>query len=586
MHTSRRTALRHLAVASAVCLLAAGCGGAKSDESGSPGGTGGGAGGGGWERPVNGFELGSAEAGEPQRGGKLVYGVEAESAAGFCLSEAQLAISGMMVVRAFYDTLTVPNAEGGYSPYLARSVTPNDDHTEWDIVLRDGIRFHDGSPLTAEVVKNNLDAYRGRYEGRPSTLFLFVLSDIAETSVVDPLTVRVTTTRPWVSLPAFLFASSRLGIMAQAQLDADGAACADRPIGTGPFEFESWTVNQKLTGKRNASYWQIAPDGEPFPYVDEIEFRPMPDNTVRLNSLRSGEIDITHDGEGNKIVGPFADMVESGDANMVFSDAQAELGFMMLNHRIAPFDDVRIRTAMAHATDREELTQRLHSGVQEVATGVFGEDSIGYLEDAGYPGHDVEAAKELVAEYVAEGKDPSFTLLSTSDPITRTDAEGYQQRAAAVGITVRLQTVAQATLIENAIGGSYQAMLFRNYPGGEPDQNHVWWYGEGNPVNFGGWDDPELNALLDRGRETADPDQRRQIYQDVNRIMTSQVFALWTTFTPWVIVTAGNVHGVLGPPLPGEDHTVPVEAEVDDPGRKPNAGLATGHSLLGLWVSQ
>ncbi|NLD77716.1 MAG: ABC transporter substrate-binding protein, partial [Acidimicrobiales bacterium] len=150
--------------------------------------------------------------------------------------------------------------------------------------------------------------------------------------------------------------------------------------------------------------------------------------------------------------------------------------------------------------------------------------------------------------------------------------EGYRQRAAEVGIEITLRTVEQATLIDNAIAGQYQAMLFRNYPGGEPDQNYIWWYGGGNPVNFGGWDDPELNALLDEGRETADTAERKAIYQDVNRLMTSEVYALWTTFVPWVIVTAADVHDVIGPTLPD--------------GEEPNVGLATGHSLLGLWVDQ
>ena len=554
----------------ATAVLATACGGAKSDDSaGSE--DGGGSTPAGWERPENGVETGLADAGEPVRGGRLVYAVEAESTAGYCLSEAQLAISGMMVVRAFYDTLTVPNAEGGYSPYLAESVTPNEDHTQWDIVLREGIEFHDGSPLTAEVVKNNLDAYRGVYPGRPSLLFAIMLQDIEQTEVVAPLTVRVTTKRPWVSLPAFLYGSSRLGIMAQAQLDADAAGCANNPIGTGPFEFESWTVNQKMTGTRNDSYWQIAPDGEPFPYADEIEFRPVPDNTVRLNSIRSGEINITHDGEGNKIVGPYTDLVNAGDANMTMSDAQAEIGFMMLNHRMAPFDDVRIRTAMARATDRQALTDRLHAGVQTVATGVFGEDSIGYLEDAGFPEYDVEEARALVDEYKAEGKDPSFTLLSTNDPITRTDAEGYRQRAAEVGIEITLRTVEQATLIDNAIAGQYQAMLFRNYPGGEPDQNYIWWYGEGNPVNFARFDDPVINEALRKGRSEPDEEERRELYEAIHQQMAQEVYYSYNWYVPWAVAEAANVHGILGPDLPS--------------GHASSTRLGSAHPLHGVWIS-
>src|SRR5699024_6875540 len=137
--------------------------------------------------------------------------------------------------------------------------------------LREGITFHDGSALTAEVVKNNLDAYRGQYEGRSSLLFAFILGNIDEIEVVDDLTLTVTTEVPWVAFPAYLYSSSRLGIMAQAQLDDDN--CGTNLIGTGPFEFKSWNQNEKFEAVRNEDYWQIAPDGEPYPYADAIEFR-------------------------------------------------------------------------------------------------------------------------------------------------------------------------------------------------------------------------------------------------------------------------------------------------------------------------
>ena len=129
-------------------------------------------------------------------------------------------------------------------------------------------------------------------------------------------------------------------------------------------------------------------------------------------------------------------------------------------------------------------------------------------------------------------------------------------------------------------------MTFRNYPGGDPDQNYVWWYGDGNPVNFGRWDDPELNALLDEGRQTPDPDERKRIYQDVNRRMATEVHGMWAWFTPWAVVTAPEVHNILGPPLPGADPSQAGEATTDDPAQQPSTGLATGHSLLGLWIEQ
>lgn len=570
----------------AASLLATSCGGAKSDDEGSPG-TGPTAQGDDGLN-VEAGESGLADAGEPQRGGKLVYGVEAESSAGFCLSEAQLAISGMMVVRAFYDTLTVPNSEGDFVPYLAEAVTPNDDHTQWDITLREGIKFHDGSDLTAEVVKNNLDAYRGQYEGRASTLFMFVLKDIDTVEVADPLTVRVTMSRPWVSFPAFLFSSSRLGMMAQAQLDADAAGCSGKPIGTGPFEFVSWTQNQKLNGKANPDYWQIAPDGEPYPYVDEIEFRPIPNGTVRKQSLESGELNLMHTSDAEQIKNSFAKMRDDGKVNLLVSEAQAEVSFIQLNNTIPPFDDERMRIALAMASDRDDVNRTVNAGLPTVASGPIAPGGLGYLEDAGFPAYDPEGAKALIAEYLAENPDQSasFTLLATTDPTIRRIAELIQQRAKAVGIDVNIQNVEQATLIDNAIAKEYQAMVFRNYPGGDPDMNYVWWYGEDNLVNFGGWDDPELNALFDQGRETADRDERQTIYEDINRIMASKVYGMWSWYTPWAIVLDNSVHNVFGPPLPGEDPSQPGDASTDDPARTPGRGLATGHPLIGLWIGQ
>jgi peptide/nickel transport system substrate-binding protein len=577
----RRT--RAGALVLALSLLATSCGGAKSDDPESAGSDDAEVG-----LNVEAGESGLADAGDPQRGGTLIYGVEAESTAGFCLSSAQLAISGMLAVRAFYDTLTVPNNDGGYSPYLAESVEPNDDFTEWTITLRDGITFHDGSDLDATVVKNNLDAYRGAYPGRPSLLFGFVLQDIAEVTVTDPLTVTVTAKRPWVSFPAFLFSSSRLGIMAQAQLDAPEDGCSNKPIGTGPFRFVSWTKNQKLVGERNEGYWQIAPDGEPYPYVDGIEFRPSPDSIVRAQSVESGAFNIIHTSDGEKISAQFRELRDDGKVNMLVSEAAAEVSFIQLNSRIAPFNDPRMRKALAMGSDRADVNRRVNAGLPTVAEGPFSPDSIAYLEDPGFPQFDVAGAKALIAEYLADnpGASTSFTITSTTDPAVKRIAELIQQRATAIGVDVEIQTVEQANLIDRAIAGDYQAMVFRNYPGGDPDLNYVWWYGAGNPVNFGGWDDPELNELLDRGRQEPDPATRKEIYQEVNRIMASEVYGMWSWYTPWAVVTAPEVHNIFGPPLPGEDPTQPGDATTDDPARQPNQGLAAAHSLLGLWIEQ
>jgi peptide/nickel transport system substrate-binding protein len=577
MRGARRTTRnRGIAAVLAFSLLAAACGGSKasdeSTESLEDAGLNAEAG-----------ESGLADAGEPQRGGQLVYGVEADSSGGYCLPEGQLAISGMMIVRAIYDTLTVPNAEGDYVPYLAKSVTPNDDFTEWTITIREGVKFHDGTDLTAEVVKNNIDAYRGQYEGRSPLLFTFTLQNI-DTTTVEGDSVIVTTKVPWVAFPAFLYSSSRMGIMAQSQLD-DAESCNRELVGTGPFKFVSWSTNESLVGERNEDYWQIAPDGEPYPYADGIEFRFLPDGDVRINSLESEDgANIIHSSNAERIGNKLKDLRDDGTVNMLVSENSAEPAFIQLNSTQPPFDDFRMRKALAIGADRAEINELQNDGLPTIANGPFYEDSIGYLEDPGFPEYDLEEAKALVEEYVAEGGKAEFTLNSTADTATLRLAELIQQRAQETGVKVTIVQRDQAALINDAIGKEYQAMVFRNYPGGDPDINYVWWYGAGNPVNFGGYDDPVINDLLDKGRSETDPDERAKIYQDINRQFAKELWSIWAWYTPWAIVTDAEVHNILGPPLPGEDASEPGDATTDDPARQPFTGLATGHSLIGLWI--
>lgn len=581
-----------LATLLAISLILASCGGTSSDDSG-------GGGGGSTEElglTAQDGESGLEEAGDPVRGGTLRYGLEADSTGGFCLTEGQLAISGMMVVRAVYDTLTVPNGEGGYSPYLAKAVTPNEDHTVWDIELREGIKFHDGTDLTAEVVKNNLDAYRGEPgdHNRSSLLLMFVFSNVDTVEVTGPLTVQVTMHEPWVAFPAYLYASSRVGIMAQSQLD-DTENCHNDLVGTGPFKFSSWDPNVRFVAERNEDYWQIAPDGEPYPYADRLEFVPIPDAQVRNNAIEGGDVNIMHTSNSENISRELRDLRERGEVNMFVSEEAGEVSFVQLNTARPPFDDVRMRRALAMAADMDEINNSLNAGLPTLASGPFGPDSIGYVEDSGYPSYDLEQAQDLIDEYVAEGGSPEFNIRATNDAGVIRLAEMVQQRAKAVGVDVTISQSDQPQLIEAAIGGDFQAMTFRNYPGGDPDQLYVWFHsgnadGPGevatNPVNFSKTNDPEVDRLLDEGRAEADEDARAEIYQDLQRRMGSEVYGIWGWYTPWAIVMAPNVHGVIGPPLPGEDHTQPAEESTDDPARQPSIGLATGHSLLGLWVTE
>lgn len=498
----------------------------------------------------------------------MVYGLGSETTGGWCLPEAQLAWEGIQVARAVYDTLTVPDANGDFKPYLAESITPNDSFTEFTIKLRPGITFHDGTPLDATVVKNNLDAFRGAYPARRPLLFTFVFANVTDVSVVDPMTVKVTAKTPWPAFPAYLFAWGRAGIMAQAQLD-DPDNCETNLIGTGPFKLKEWTLNERFVAERNQNYWQKDADGQQLPYLDEIEFRPYSDGDVRVNALLSGEINTMHAANAGQI-GVLRSAAEGDEVELIESDDFAEVSFVMLNSSRPPFDNLNARLALAYSVDRESYVEVRSVDPKRIASGPFAPGEVGYLEDTGFPEFDLDKAREHVQRYEQEtGRALEFTLSSTPDPATVQAAQLIQEHAERVGATVHLAQAEAAALINTALAGDFDAVLAQNHPGGDPDLQYVWWYG-GSPVNFGRFDDPEINRLLDAGRQEPDPDKAKADYEELNRRFGEQAYNLWLNWVNLGVATAPEVGGVYGPDLPD--------------GSKPFPGLSGGHALLGMYV--
>ena len=508
---------------------------------------------------------------KPTRGGSLTYALDAETPGGFCLPEAQLSGAGITVARAVYDTLTAPNASGDVVPYLAKSVEPNATFDRWTIRLRENIVFHDGSRLDAQVVKNNLDAYRGAYPARRAVLFMFVFDDIDAVTVVDDLTVEVATATPWPSLPAHLFGSGRVGIMAQSQLD-DADGCHDTLVGTGPFQLDEWVPDQRLVVVRNRAYWQRAGAGERLPYLDRLVFRPISEGEQRLNALTSGEVDALQT-SSPPVIDEIRRLAESGEVQNTESDEYSEVGYLLLNVSKPPFDNILARRAVAHALDRDTINELGFSGLLSIADGPFGPSNMGHLDETGFPDHDVDKARELAAQYERESAGTlEFTISVTSDTGSVQIAEMLQRMMDDAGIAASIRTNDQARQIDEAIAGDFQSMLWRNHPGGDPDTQYVWWHSS-SPTNFGRIDDPEVDRLLDAGRTTADPAARAAIYEDLNRRFGEQVYNLWFTHMISAVATDDRVHGVLGPDLP-------------DGGGRPFEGLAAGHPLLGLWIEE
>ncbi len=517
-------------------------------------------------------------AGTAQSGGSVTWALPAETSGGWCLQEGQLAISGIQVARAIYDTLTVPDATEQYKGMLAQSVTGNAAHTVWTIKLRPGIKFSDGSALDATVVKNNLDAYRGSYPARHPQLFIFIFKAyIHDVKVVDPLTVEVDTV-PWVAFPAYLYGSGRFGIMGQAQLD-DPATCSSKLIGTGPFMEKSWKRNDQFVAVRNPNYWRKDKNGVQLPYLDQITFKPIVESAQTLNGIQSGNVDLALDDNATNIVA-YRQLEKDGKINLTESLKYPELAYTMFNVTKLPFSNLNARLAFAYAVDRDQENKLRNKDVSPLASGPFGPGVMGYLADPGLPKYDVAKAKQYVAKYTQEtGKPLEFTYVSAgTDPdLLKTVAliKTYVEKA---GLKMTVKAVDESQGINQALGKQFDAIGWRNHPGFDPDTEFVWWHCNNkvvpcdNLVNFGGFNDPVINKALEDGRAESDPAKRKADYETVNRQFAKMVYDGWGWEADWAIPASLKVHGIGNLPLPD--------------GSAPFPGFTSGIDPAGVWVTK
>jgi peptide/nickel transport system substrate-binding protein len=480
-------------------------------------------------------------ASSPKPGGSVTYGLEAETGGGWCPTTARLAISGIEVGAAIYDTLVVPNSKGEIVPYLAKSVEGSPDYKTWTITLRDGIKFHDGTPLDANAVVQNLEAYK------TSTLIGSALKDVDTITATAPDVVTVTTKVPWVAFPWFLYLDGRMLIVAPAQL-ANADTCPRNLIGTGPFKFDHWNVNEELVATKNPDYWQKDAKGKQLPYLDKITFKPVAEAVQRTNGLQSGQYDIIHVTDGHQIAALEPQKTQFN--LMLQGPGRREVRYYLMNAAKPPLDDLNARKAVAMAIDRNQINELRNEGVKEVADGPFDEDVAGYVKNPGYPKYNLKQAKKLVADYkTAHGGNFDLVLEHTNDPANTQEAELIKQQLSKAGINATLKQDDQTAFITAAVSGNFSIMLWRNHPGDDPDANYQWWE-TGSLLNFGKFADPELMQLLQQGRSETDPAKRKQIYQQVDKRFASQLYNVWSFYDNWLIATKKDVQGLMGPPLP------------------------------------
>ncbi|MCX7620402.1 MAG: ABC transporter substrate-binding protein, partial [Acidimicrobiales bacterium] len=350
-----------------------------------------------------------AEEGDPQPGGKITVAIAGE-ADGFLPSVNRWTSSTLFQARTIFDPLAAFDADGNSRPYLAESFTPNSDYTQWTIKVRPGVSFHNGETLDGEVLRLHFTKMK------ESLVTGSVFKMVTKIEVSDPLSVTLTMSAPWTHFPVVL-ASQTGFVAAPAQMNTQDSVNA---IGTGPFKLKSWAPGSPFIATKFDGYWRKDAKGNSMPYLDEVEFRPVPDPQSRNDGLEAGTYDMiqTESAEQVRDLLEQAEASPNGDVRVLADTSEGSEAHVMFNNQTGPFTDKTLRLAAAHAIDRQALVDRLFHGQYQVANGPFTKESI-WGEPDTYPAYDPDKARQLIAEWSAAhgGATPAvkLTVIGSSD---------------------------------------------------------------------------------------------------------------------------------------------------------------------------
>ena len=412
------------------------------------------------------------------------------------------------------------------------------DGMTFEFNIRDDVKFHNGRLLVADDVKYSIERAVNPKTQSPGAGFFASIdgfdaasagksTDISGITVNSPTSITFKLSRPdatFLHVMAINFAS----VVPKEDAEKFGPDFGKNPVGSGAFKFTSWALGQKLTIDKNADYYR-----EGLPKLDQINFEVGVDPTVALQRLKNNEVDVL--GDSIPAANYIAEKENSDNEGLIIEGGQLQTGYVTLNVKIKPLNNVKVRQAVNHAIDKDRIVQILN-GRADAANQPLPPSMPGY--DTGYKGfaYDVAKSKALLAEAGLANGFSTELWTSNTDPNPRI-AQSIQEDLAKVGIKASIKSLAQANVIE--AGGSGKAPMV--WSGGMawiadfPDPSNFWGpiLGCGGAVP-GGWNWSQYcNKTLDADAVKADA-MTDPAKADERQKLWGSVFTRAMDEAPWV----------------------------------------------------
>jgi len=408
---------------------------------------------------------------------------------------------------------------------LAESFDISKDGLTITFHLRQGVKWHDGAPLTSRDV---LYTFKITIDPKTPTAYAEDFKQVKNISAPDLYTICVTYDSPFA--PAL--ASWGVNILPAHLLegkDITKSPLSRRPVGTGPYRFKEWVSGQKIVLEANEDYF------EGRPYIDRYIYRIIPDSSTMYMELKAGAIDLM-------ALTPvqYARQTSSKSFTSRFNKYRypsSSYLYMGYNLRHPLFKDKRIRQAMTAAINKDELIQGVLFGMGQKAHGPIVPGRWAYNPAVKDIGYDPKHATELLAQagwkekngdgiLVKDGKPFKFTILTNQGNQQRLmTAQIIQQRLRLVGIDVKIRIVEWAAFLKEFVNkGNFEVVLLAWSISQDPDMYDIWHSSKNKPgeLNFIGYNNPDVDRLLIEGRSTFDIEKRKRAYFRIQEILADE----------------------------------------------------------------
>lgn len=445
------------------------------------------------------------------------------------------------------------------------------DDTTWHFTLKEGVKFHDGSSLTADAVKASIDRIK---DPAMASSRAYIFDMIDEVNVIDDYTVEIKTGDTFAPLLSYL-SHDGAGIISKQVIDEDyqnalneaeidmsleefyalreeggekytdiakkvseytGTIVEEKPTGTGYMKFQSRSPGEKVVVERFDEYW----DGPV--NLDTVTFKIVTEDASRIAELESGQSQLIQGFDVGQV-----ERLESNPNINVLPVYNISTEFVGMNTQKGPLKDKRVRQAIGHLIDKDSIMEGIYLNMGRTMKGAIQEEVLGYDENLEDLEYNPSKAKTLLKE---AGYEDGFDLkLLTNDVPDRVDIAVYlQEELKTVDINIEIEQLELGTYLE-AVSSGEQDLFILGWPNtvGDPDQG-LWPILHSSMLGNGGnrffFENEAVDQLLEEGRRELDSNKRAEIYQEINEILVEEQPAVFVKQAEYPNAMTANVHGL------------------------------------------